>query len=280
MLLEMKNKQNIKKIIIYLLVILVLIGCFVCYVILTKDQRYKDVVFEITYPSDTLFTVSDLEVYAKKNCPVIVEKLIDSVKLLDFKRNLEKYPYLESVDIVTNQGVVTVKAKQEKVIAKVFGTKNELFYLAKSGKILPNNSFSAGRVVVANGNIPFQYKPLFFANAEEKNDSLKNTKGNYSSIYTLWKIAAYLDENPFWKAQIGQLYVDENGDIKLVPTVGNHLIVFGKIRYSHNASQVVEQRFDNLKNIYKQGFKITGWDRYKTINLKFGQEIPCERRVE
>jgi len=152
--------------------------------------------------------------------------------------------------------------------------------LAKSGKILPESSFSAGRVVVANGNISDKYKPHFFANAEEKIDSLKKKKGYYSSIYSIWKIADYLDENEFWKAQIGQIYVDENNDINLIPTVGEHRVIFGKIRYCDNVAEVMEQRFENLKNVYKQGFKITGWDRYKTINLKFGQEIPCERRIK
>ncbi|MCL2130890.1 MAG: hypothetical protein FWH36_00320 [Lentimicrobiaceae bacterium] len=272
--------MNRKKIVIYSLAIVVLVGCFVCYAVLTKDQRYKEVAFEIAYPSDSLFTPADLEDYVKKNCPEIIGKLTDSVNLAAFEKKLREFVYLESVNSLTNQGVVTVKAKQEKVIAKVFDAKNNLFYLAKSGKVLPESPLSAGRVVVANGNISLQYKPHLFANAEEKIDSLKNTKGNYSSIYTVWKIVDYLDENEFWQAQIGQIYVDENGDIKLVPTVGNHLIVFGKIRYCDDASKEVEQRFDNLKNVYKQGFKITGWDRYKTINLKFGQEIPCERRIE
>jgi cell division protein FtsQ len=247
---------------------------------LTKDQRYKEVVFEIAYPSDTLFTVADLDSFVRKNCPELVGKLTDSVNLVEFEKKLKKYPYLETVDIVTNQGVVIVKAKQEKVIAKVFNAENKLFYFAKSGKILPESPRTAGRVVLANGNISIRYKPLTFANAEEKIDSLKKTKGNYPRLYTVWKIADYLDENEFWKAQIGQIYVDANGDVNLVTTVGDPLVIFGKIRYCDNASKEVEQRFDNLKNVYKQGFKITGWNRYKTINLKFGSEIPCEKKVE
>ena len=272
--------MNIKKIIIYSIAILVLIASFVCYAILTKDQRYKEIAFEISYPSDTLFFKTDLDSFVRKNCPVIVGKRTDSVSLIELEKKLKEYPYLETVDIVTNQGVVTVKAKQEKVIAKVFDAKNRLFYLAKSGKILPESPLSAGRVVVVNGNISIAYKPHSFADAEEKNDSLKNTKGYYSSIYTAWKIADYLDENAFWKAQIGQIYVDENGEIKLATTVGEHIVIFGKIRCCDNGSEIVKQRFENLKNVYKQGFRITGWDRYKTINLKFGLEIPCERRIE
>jgi len=269
-----------KKLVIYIVAVLVLVGCFVCYAILTKDQRYKEVVFEIEYPSDTLFVSADLEAYVKKNCPVVVGKRIDSVNLIEFERELEEFPYLESVDIVTNQGVVIVKAKQEKVIAKVFNTKNELFYLAKSGKLLPEGSFPAGRVVVANGNISQRYKPHTFADAEEKNDSLKKAKGYYSSIYTVWKIADYIDEDAFWKAQIGQIHVAENGDIQLMPTVGEHRVIFGKIRYADKNSDEVKQRFDNLKSVYKRGFEITGWDKYKTINLKFGQQVYGERKIE
>ena len=269
--------MSIKKIVIYAAAILVLIGCFVCYAVLTKDQRYKEMVFEIEYQEDTLFTSTDLANYVKENCPAVVGKLIDSVKLLDFGQKLKKYPYLESVDIVTNQGVVIVKAKQEKVVAKVFDAKDQQFYLTQSGKILPESPLSAGRVVVVNGHISLKESP---AEIEKKLDSLKNTKGNHSSIYTAWKIANYVEENEFWKAQIGQIYADENGDINLVTTLGEPLVIFGKIRRCDNASQEVEQRFENLKDIYKEGFKITGWNRYKTINLKFGREVYCERIIE
>jgi len=215
-----------------------------------------------------------LDSFVRKNCPVVVGKLTDSVNLVDFEKKLKEYPYLESVDIVTNQGIVTVKAKQEKVIAKVFGTGEKRFYLAKSGNILPESPLAAGRVVVVNGHLSKEESP---AKTEKNLDSLKNKKGYHSGIYTAWKIACYLDENEFWKSQIGQIYIDEMGDAKLIPTVGEQLIIFGKIRYCDNASQEVEQRFENLKNVYK-GFKITGWNRYKTINLKFGSEIPCEKR--
>ena len=281
--------MSIKKLAIYIVAILVLAGCFVCYSILTKNQRYKEVAFEIAYPSDTLFTVADLEAYVEKNCPAVVGQLIDSVNLRDFEHNLEKYPYLESVDIITNQGVVIVKAKQEKVIAKVFSTGNNWFYLAKSGKLLPEAPLPAGRVVVANGKIPeparVSFKPSptgIYVNAEaEKMDSLRNVKGVYSTLYTIWEIADYLDKNKFWKAQIGQIYVDDSGDINLITTVGEQRVVFGKFRYCDKPSQEVKQRFDNLESVYKQGFnKITGWDRHKTINLKFGQEVSCEKKVE
>lgn len=270
--------MSIKRIIVYVVAILVLIGCFVGYAILTKNQRYKKVVYEISYPSDTLFTSEDLRKYADKHCPAIADQSVDSVKLLDFERKLKNYPYLETVDVVTNQGTVTVKAKQEKVIAKVFTAENKLFYLAKSGKVLPDSSLSAGRVVVANGNIFIQYRPFLYANMEEKTDTLNRKQNYYSTLYTIWKIADYLDEDEFWQAQIGQIYIDAKGDVLLTPTVGEHLVIFGKIRHCDKPSEVVAQRFENLKSVYKQGFKITGWDRYKTINLKFGSGIPCERK--
>jgi len=265
--------------IFYGLAMLVLIGIFTAYAYLIRNQRYRQVVYEITYPSDTLFTSEDLRKYADTHFPAIADQSVDSVKLLDFKRKLREYPYLETVDVITNQGIVTVKAVQEKVIAKVFTADNKLFYLAKSGKLLPDSPLPAGRQVVANGNISIQYKPALYANAEEKNDSLINLKGHYSSLYTIWKIADFLDENEFWQAQIGQIYIDAKRNVLLIPTMGEHHIIFGKIRGCDNPADVIAERFENLKTIYKQGFKITGWDRYQTINLKFGAGmIPCEKR--
>ena len=94
----------------------------------------------------------------------------------------------------------------------------------------------------------------------------------------VWKMVCFIENDPFWKAQISQIYVNEGQNLELIPTIGEHVILFGNVAFADDIDEAIRQRFENLKNLYVNGFKITGWDKYQSINLKHGTEIPCERR--
>ena len=269
----------VKKVIIYVLFFIILIACFVMYIILSKGRKYEEIVYKIEYPSDTLFTESELAEYVEKNCPAVLGLPFDSVNLTTFERIVDAYPFLEDADVINNRGTLIVKAKQEKIIAKIFNKNNEQFLLSESGKLVPLSKHSAGRLVVVNGYISIKYVSHY--KVKEAKDSLANKEKSpkyYSTLYSIWQIARFINNDPFWKAQIGQIYVNENQEIELIPTVGEHVILFGRIS-GEDAQKDISEKFKNLKTIYTQGFRITAWDKYKTINLKYGTEIPCEKRV-
>ncbi|MDR1878956.1 MAG: hypothetical protein LBQ64_05265 [Bacteroidales bacterium] len=268
--------MNRKRKISYILFPCIFIGCFVVYAYLTKGQRFEQIEYSIEYPSDTLFVKEDFSQYINSHCPVVIGKLFDSVNLSTFEKKVEEYPYISNADVIHNKKTLIVKAKQEKIIAKITNRRGEEFLLAQSGKLVPKRK-NSGRIIVANGNIPNRYVVGYFVGREETSDKSKGKK-NYSPLYTVWKIACFIENDPFWKAQTGQIYVNEKQEIELVPTVGDHIILFGKIALHEDADKTVQQRFDNLKYLYTEGFKITGWERYKLINLKYGTEIPCEKK--
>ena len=277
----MNSKKNI---IIYSLFAVVFIACFVFYSILSKGKTYTNILYEIEYPSDTLFTEEEFSQYVKKVHSPVIGKLIDSVNLSLFEKKIETFPYISNADVINNRGTLLIKAKQEKIIAKIFNSKDEQFYLAKSGKLVPKSKSTAGRILVVNGYINKQYSENQFVynvcknKNEEKNEKKKKEKTNYSTLFLVWKIACFIENDPFWKAQISQLYVNSNQDIELIPTVGEHVVLFGSISSLENIDKAIRQKFNNLEYLYTDGFKITGWDKYKSINLKYGTEIPCERK--
>jgi cell division protein FtsQ len=84
-------------------------------------------------------------------------------------------------------------------------------------------------------------------------------------------LAAYINSDPFLKSQIIQLYIKENKEIELIPRVGNHNILLGKING-------YEEKFKKLKLFYSEGVKQTGWNNYKEINLKFKDQIVCVKK--
>ncbi|MDO4497649.1 MAG: cell division protein FtsQ, partial [Bacteroidales bacterium] len=89
-----------------------------------------------------------------------------------------------------------------------------------------------------------------------------------NSLYTL---AQFLQNEDFWRNFFTQIYVESNGDIRLVPRVGEHTVLLGPI-------DNYEEKFEHLRLFYRKVLSKTGWDRYKTINLKYKGQVVAEKR--
>lgn len=95
--------------------------------------------------------------------------------------------------------------------------------------------------------------------------------GNISDSIILKEIyifAQYLNNNEFWDAQIDQIIVDKDQDIKLVTRVGGHLINIGSF-------DNIDTKLKRLFVFYKEGLNQFGWNKYSSINLKFDNQVVC-----
>ena len=90
-------------------------------------------------------------------------------------------------------------------------------------------------------------------------------------IKDIYNLASYINKDDFWKAQFQQIYVNENFEFELIPIVGDFNIIFGDISN-------IEKKFEKLKLMYKTGFNNEGWNKYKTINLKYKNQIVCTKK--
>ena len=84
-------------------------------------------------------------------------------------------------------------------------------------------------------------------------------------------LASFVYKDPFWKAQIMQVYINNEGDMELIPRVGNHTIILGDV-------SGLEDKFSKLMIFYKQGLSKTGWNEYSTINLKYNNQVICTKK--
>jgi len=94
---------------------------------------------------------------------------------------------------------------------------------------------------------------------------------NSADIKKILPFIKYISDDDFWKSQIQQIYRSENGEIKIIPLIGNQIIEFGGVENFRG-------KLRNLKALYEQGFPKTGWQKYSKINLKFKDQIVCTKR--
>jgi cell division protein FtsQ len=81
-------------------------------------------------------------------------------------------------------------------------------------------------------------------------------------------LSQYIDKNDFLKAQIEQIYLNDEKEFELIPKIGNNTILFGD-------TEDMKEKFEKLIVFYRKGLNTIGWNKYKFINLKFKNQIVC-----
>jgi cell division protein FtsQ len=85
----------------------------------------------------------------------------------------------------------------------------------------------------------------------------------------LCAIVGYVNNNSFWKEQIQQFFVDANADISFIPFTGVHEVIIGD-------TTNLDEKFKKLEIFYKKGLSKIGWNKYKSVNLKYKGQVICK----
>ncbi len=236
-----------------------------------EDAKCKDIVISVHSDDNHEFInegdVLDL-INNQFNTPV--SQTIGDIHTDLIEDELENHHAVENAEVhITVDGRLLVDIEQRRPIARIFPENGRGYYLDENGGIMPLSNNYTARVLVVNGMIKDEYTHVKNYRFDEsvKNDSLFEI----SFLDELFEVCKFMDSNPFWNAQIEQLYVNKDSDIELIPRVGNHTIVLGE-------PDLLTKKFDKLMIFYRQGLTKTGWNEYEKINLKFKDQIVCTKR--
>lgn len=122
------------------------------------------------------------------------------------------------------------------------------YYVDNLGSMMPLSRHYVAHVLVASGQI------------DEK-----------LALGDLYRFALFLEEDDFWNDWIGQIYVDSDNNVELIPRVGNHKVVLGTF-------DDYQTKLENLRLFYEQAIPKVGWEKYSEINLKYKNQIVCIKR--
>jgi cell division protein FtsQ len=225
----------------------------------TKKQTMKCSNVKILIPgADNFIEREEIDDILKKNQGILIGKSMEQINLDDIERNIKANPYIASAKVFGDMnGVIHIEIEQREPVLRIINAGGQDFYVDREGLKMPVSSNFTANVIVANGNIT-----EFF---NGKLDTLRNPLAN-----DLYETALFIRADTLWDAQIEQLYVAENKDIELIPRVGNQRIILGD-------ADSLDVKMRNLREFYKQAMPTVGWDAYKTINIKYTNQVVCER---
>lgn len=83
-------------------------------------------------------------------------------------------------------------------------------------------------------------------------------------------LAAFIQKDRFWRAQIRQIHVNGTGNILFTTLVGDHLIEFG-------SPENMEEKFRNLRAFYDQVLAENNWNKYDRISVKYKNQVIAKK---
>lgn len=209
------------------------------------------------YGEDKMITESDIVRMIEKEAGRKINqsdiKTLD-IRHLEAKLNTDKRIGRADLYFDSNDRL-NVKVTQKKPIMRVIDNVGAEYYLDDKGLQIPTGLGSAIRVPVVTG-LNEVFDPNFLK--VDKSTKLKE----------VYDILLYISQDDFLSSLIEQVHVENNGDrdILLIPKIGREKIIFG-------SSEMLEDKFFNLKIFYKEGMAKLGWSRYKTLNLKYSGQV-------
>lgn len=222
----------------------------------SQQLKCADVRINITDSIQEQFIRSnDIKQWVRRNYRGVFGQPIYAVDLRKIEDGLRKLQSVENVAVYTNvydngvksYGSLVVKIKQREPVFRVVGA-GHAFYMDRLGKVIDWSPRYTPRVLIVGGLV----SPDF---ARKK----------------LLPLISFINGNPFWSAQIDQIYVNAVGELSMIPRVGEQIILFGE-------PEDFQIKFRNLKALYTEGFKNGGWSLYKTINVEFRNQIVCTKK--
>lgn len=124
-------------------------------------------------------------------------------------------------------------------------------YISEEGRFFPISMNYSARVPILTGDYFVQNRSL----ASDRNRPLLT-------------LLQYVQDDPFWRAQIAEIAVNERGEVIMWPQVGKHQIELG-------VPTDLDAKFKKLKLAYTNVLPAKGWT-YKRINVQYRNQIVCE----
>jgi cell division protein FtsQ len=196
---------------------------------------------------------------------------LKNTRMSDIKTNvieeaISKISCIERADVYKNiEGSLTITVTQRVPVVRIHDKTGKAYYIDRKGIRFPVSLNFTAPVIVASGNIPEKYS--------KKLTSVKKDSIIAPILNQITLLAEKIAADPFLDAQFEQIYVTDRKEFELVPRVGPHIVLLGKL-------DSLDTKFRNLKQFYKTQIKNEGYNKYSYINLKFDNQIVCTKRTD
>jgi len=225
-----------------------------------KKQSVKCTEVKIIIPgADNFIEREEVDQILREDQGVLVGRKLEQINIHQIEQKLQSNPYIGFAKVYADMdGVLRIEIKQRQPVLRILNLTGQDFYIDNDGLKMPISPNFTADVLVATGNI----QEVFGTRIDTLRTQLARD---------LYRTAQYIKRDTLWDNQIEQIVVDGKNDIELIPRVGNQRIILG-------TADSLDKKMKNLLMFYKKAMPQVGWETYSTINIKYTNQIVCEKR--
>jgi len=236
--------------------IYILTTLFIVVIVIFSFKNNSNSIKEIVVNSENKF----LDRYQIES--LITEKMdkdsiIKNVNIIE--KNILANPFVKEIKLYQDlSNKLIVDLVQYQPIARLVSENKKDFYIDLHGNIFPTSTKFSERVLLIHtaDNINFDLKNI-------------NSTDYGKKIFTMIN---YIINDIFLSKIISEIDINNNKNIIIYPQVSKQKIIFGY-------PEQIDVKFDKLMLFYKKILPAKGWNTYKTVNLKFKNQIICDKKV-
>jgi cell division protein FtsQ len=163
----------------------------------------------------------------------------------------------------TVDGFLHIDVDQRNPVVRLSTISGVEYYIDEEKYIIRKRGLNPPRVHIAHAG--------FDIKAGEQLGYMIGEDFESKALNDLYELVQYIRGDQLLSALVDQIEIDRRGEINLITRTTGHKVIFGDISDK-------EMKFRTLEEFYKQVPEEAGWNRYKSISLKFSGQVVCKRR--
>lgn len=182
---------------------------------------------------------------------------IERINLKAIETRLKQDKHVKEAELYGDlKGNLIVSVELRRPIARIVQEDAPDAYISEEGVTMSISEKFTSRVVIVSGK--------FVKQLLEAGNLTKLEEGR-----KLLELIEFVNDDPFWKAQIAQLDISSTGEIVIYPQVTGQLVEFG-------TTENYELKLKKLMVFYKEVLPQKGWTKYERVNLKYDGQVIAE----
>ena len=218
-----------------------------------SKKKCNGVEIELVGDNTAILFMDEMEIKAllaaqgvKEGVPII------GLNLIQIEQSLANIKWIKNAEIfIDNKQEVQVRIEQRIPVARIFTATGGSFFIDATAKQLPLKQLTVMRLPVITG-FPSDQEQL--------------SKPDSALLSHVLKLAMLIREDSFFSAQVAQVNIASNGDLEMIPTLGDHLVLIGSI-------ENIEDKLNRLYTFYKKVWIQSGINAYQVLDCRFDHQI-------
>lgn len=201
---------------------------------------------------------------ARAICDIEHHAAISSINMMQLRQMLDNNPWIDQSSVYIDlNDTLRITAAEYHPVLRVYNRDGRSVYLTREGVILPPSPRYTPHLIITSGNYSFA-TPL-------RNGHISDSLYQGSGLAEALAITQAIGKDQFLKEHIGQIYRNTDNEYEVIVNNLPIQVIVGD-------TCAVDNKLHRLRVLLEKYQGTTELEGYKTMNLKYKNQIVCTKK--